>query len=286
MGKSVRILLVAAIALVVALGGAAYFLRAKLRDSLPLIDGTVRVRGLQSAVTVARDALGIPTIRGISREDVARATGFLHAQDRFFQMDLARRRAAGELAALVGDGALRFDRQMRVHRFRAEARRALALLSPHDRTVLEAYTAGVNRGLAALRTARSSTWCCGRRRNRGGPRTACSWCSRCSSRCRTPTAPYESTLATMHDVLPQPMFESPGASRHGMGLAGGRRTDSRRPPMPAPEVYDLRAQTQRATRESSCSTDREIAANRAESVGVHAGRRRASAVTTGPSRAN
>src|SRR5262245_40912281 len=107
MGRFVRLLIIVAFALAVALGGAAYWIRNTLHASLPVISGTVRVRGLQSAVTVERDALGIPTIRGISREDVARATGFVHGQDRFFQMDLARRRAAGELAALVGDAALR-----------------------------------------------------------------------------------------------------------------------------------------------------------------------------------
>src|SRR5689334_25347618 len=107
-----------------------------------------QLSGLAAPVRVDRDRLGIPSIHGSTREDVARATGFVHAQDRFFQMDLARRRAAGELAALVGDVALRLDREVRVHRFRDEARRALALLPPRERTVLEAYTAGVNRGLA------------------------------------------------------------------------------------------------------------------------------------------
>ena len=60
--------------------------------------------------------------------DVARATGFLHAQERFFQMDLSRRRAAGELAALVGGRAVPLDRDIRLHRFRAEAKRATELL--------------------------------------------------------------------------------------------------------------------------------------------------------------
>jgi penicillin amidase len=162
------------------LGGGAYWARTQLRASLPEINGTVRVRGLQSAVTVERDALGIPTIRGISREDVARATGFVHAQDRFFQMDLARRRAAGELAALVGDAALPLDREVRVHRFRDEARQALTLLSPRDRTVLEAYTAGVNRGLALLRASPFEHLILRQTRNRGRPKTACSSCCRCS----------------------------------------------------------------------------------------------------------
>ena len=58
--------------------------------------------GLGAPVRIERDALGVPVVRGGSRLDVARATGFLHAQDRFFQMDLLRRSAAGELAALVG----------------------------------------------------------------------------------------------------------------------------------------------------------------------------------------
>jgi hypothetical protein len=60
--------------------------------------------GLSAPVTVERDALGIPTIRGETRLDVARATGFVHAQERFFQMDLLRRTAAGELAELVRRG--------------------------------------------------------------------------------------------------------------------------------------------------------------------------------------
>ena len=73
--------------------------------------------------------------------DVARATGFLHAQDRFFQMDLARRRAAGELAALLGARAVAVDREIRIHRFRAEAERAVSLLGARDRAILDAYTA-------------------------------------------------------------------------------------------------------------------------------------------------
>src|SRR5687767_13120718 len=56
--------------------------RAALSESLAVLDGQHRLSGLSGAVTVERDALGIPTIRGTSREDVARASGFLHAQDR------------------------------------------------------------------------------------------------------------------------------------------------------------------------------------------------------------
>src|SRR5688572_21357283 len=147
------VLLAAAGLIMLSAIGAGLWARGQLQGSLPQLGGTHAIPGLSSRVTVTRDALGIPTIRGATREDVARATGFVHAQERFFQMDLARRRASGELAALVGDAGLRLDREVRVHRFRDEARRTLALLAPRDRTVLEAYTAGVNRGLAVLRAS-------------------------------------------------------------------------------------------------------------------------------------
>jgi penicillin amidase len=131
---------------VVAIGTAAAWLM--LRASLPLLDGTVRGDGLSAAVTVDRDALGVPTIRGGDRGDVAYATGFLHAQDRFFQMDLLRRTAAGELAELLA--ALDLDRRHRLNRFRNRALAVLAAAPADERRLLELYTRGVNDGLRAL----------------------------------------------------------------------------------------------------------------------------------------
>ena len=69
-----------------------------VRASLPQLDGPVTVDGLSSPVVIARDDSGIPTITASTRADLAFATGFAHAQDRFFQMDLIRRQAAGELS--------------------------------------------------------------------------------------------------------------------------------------------------------------------------------------------
>ena len=86
-----------------------------VRGSLPMLDGAESLDGLAAEVTVDRDDLGVVTIRGNSRADVARALGFVHAQDRFFQMDLMRRAAAGELAALVGTAAVPRDRKRRIH---------------------------------------------------------------------------------------------------------------------------------------------------------------------------
>jgi penicillin amidase len=140
--------LLAAVAL-----GAGLWLRGHLRSSLPRLDGAATVPGLAAAVTVERDALGMPTLRARDRVDATRALGWLHAQDRFFQMDLLRRAAAGELAALVGAKALPRDRQTRRHGFRRLAGQVLAGLEPADRVLLEAYAAGANAGLAALGAA-------------------------------------------------------------------------------------------------------------------------------------
>ncbi len=122
-----------------------------LRGSLPRVDGTVRLPGTRAPVTVERDANGVPTIRAAGREDAARALGFLHGQDRFFQADLYRRRAAGELAALVGPEALGPDRTWRVFRLRRVAREAFRAQDPAVRRVLAAYADGMNAGLASLR---------------------------------------------------------------------------------------------------------------------------------------
>lgn len=135
------------------LAGAAIGLYVLLHDSLPLLDGAATLSGLSAPVAIERDALGIPTVRGVNRLDVARATGFIHAQERFFQMDLTRRRAAGELAELFGAAALELDRANRLHRFRHRAHHILTTLPTVEQTLIAAYAEGVNTGLSALSTA-------------------------------------------------------------------------------------------------------------------------------------
>ncbi len=124
-----------------------------LRGSLADLDGDIGLAGLSAPVTVERDGYGVPTIRGRSRVDVARATGFVHAQDRFFQMDLIRRSAAGELAALFGPLATGADERRRLHRLRAIARDVIAGAQTPQQTLLQAYADGVNAGLEALSVA-------------------------------------------------------------------------------------------------------------------------------------
>ncbi|MBA3849307.1 MAG: penicillin acylase family protein [Opitutus sp.] len=121
-----------------------------MRSSLPQLDGAVRLAGLSVPVKVERDAQGVPRITGAARNDVARALGFLHAQDRYFQMDLLRRRAAGELAELFGPAALPLDKSARLHGFRGTAAKVVAAMPPGHRARLDAYVAGVNAGLQSL----------------------------------------------------------------------------------------------------------------------------------------
>lgn len=142
------VLALVALVLLTVAGGWLY-----LRASLPALDGTQEAPGLQGAASVARDAHGVPVISGTSRLDVAYATGFVHAQERYFQMDLLRRVAAGELSELFGPRALPSDQAHRLHRLRARADLALAALPADDRQLLDRYTDGVNAGLKAL-TAR------------------------------------------------------------------------------------------------------------------------------------
>ncbi|HEY1043325.1 MAG TPA: penicillin acylase family protein [Telluria sp.] len=132
------------------LAAAAFGVWLFLRASLPQLDGTVRSVSMNGPVTVERDARGAPLIRGANRHDIAYVTGYIHAQERFFQMDLLRRSAAGELSELFGEKALPLDRTHRLHRFRARAERAINAMPPEDRQLLDRYVSGVNDGIGAL----------------------------------------------------------------------------------------------------------------------------------------
>ncbi len=121
-----------------------------LRGSLAQLDGEASLPGLSAGVQLQRDALGSVTVTAANRADAYRALGFAHAQERYFEMDLTRRSAAGELSALLGAAPLELDRQRRAHRMRARSVDALATLDATSRALLSAYTQGVNAGLDAL----------------------------------------------------------------------------------------------------------------------------------------
>src|SRR5688500_19924400 len=231
----------AAVGALLVIGGAwgGWWAYGRLSASLPRLDGQLQLAGLGAPVTVERDGLGIPTIRGRSRADVARATGFLHAQDRFFQMDLSRRRAAGELAALVGPQALAVDRRARAHRLRPEARTAMALLSHEDQGVLEAYVGGVNAGLNALAAPPFEYTLLRQSPVIWRPEDSMLVVLSMFLTLQDEDGSYESTLATMQEVLPPGMFDlmAPAGTEWDAPVVG---LPFETPPVPGAEVYNLR----------------------------------------------
>ncbi|HLW23772.1 MAG TPA: penicillin acylase family protein [Steroidobacteraceae bacterium] len=129
--------------------------------SLPQLEGRAHLAGLSAPLSVERDHDGVPTLRARNRRDLARALGYLHGEDRFFQMDLLRRAAAGELSALFGPVALKADRSLRVHRFRSVARSIVEGLDAPSRALLDAYVEGVNAGLGSLASEPPEYWVLG-----------------------------------------------------------------------------------------------------------------------------
>ncbi len=124
---------------------------ALLRGSVPRLDGSLVLPGLSAPVTIQRDHLGVVTVDAADETDAMHALGYIHAQERFFEMDLMRRSAAGELAELFGPIALETDKQRRLHRMRARVTENLATIAGDKLPVLKAYVDGVNAGLANLK---------------------------------------------------------------------------------------------------------------------------------------
>ncbi len=137
----VRRVLLGLLVAILLVAGAAYVV---LQQTLPRTTGTLRVAGLVAEVEIIRDRHGIPHIEAKSRNDAYFALGFLHAQDRLWQMEVQRRIASGRLSEVFGARALDVDRTMRTLGLRRHAEAALAHLSPESRAALDAYAAGVN----------------------------------------------------------------------------------------------------------------------------------------------
>nr|WP_308805694.1 penicillin acylase family protein [Acrocarpospora corrugata] len=135
-----RILTVLVVLAVVLAGAGAWI----VRSSFPQTDGELRLPGLTGPVTVYRDAYGVPQIFADSSEDLFRAQGYTHAQDRFWEMDFRRKTTAGRLSELFGSSTLDIDKVVRTLGWRRVAEQELTLLTPEARRALDAYAAGVN----------------------------------------------------------------------------------------------------------------------------------------------
>ncbi|MCO5968388.1 penicillin acylase family protein [Actinoallomurus soli] len=122
-----------------------------VRRSYPQVDGRITVPGLGADVTVLRDRWGVPQIYADSAEDLMRAQGYVHAQDRFWEMDFRRHITAGRLSELFGTTTLDTDKVVRTLGWRRVAEQELPLLRPETRRYLDAYAQGVNAWLARHR---------------------------------------------------------------------------------------------------------------------------------------
>jgi penicillin amidase len=225
--------------LVLAAVGVWLWFRGEMRASLPQLDGELVVGGLSAAVTIERDDLGIPTIRASNAIDLALANGFLHGQDRFFQMDLLRRRSAGELAELVGAAALDVDRQTRVHRFRARAEEMFARASPRGGAVMEAYSRGVNAGLGSLGAAPFEYLLLRVDPEPWRPEDSTLVLLTMFLDLQDENGTRESMLGVMQDVLPAELFEflATRGTEWDAPLLGEPLAT---PPIPGPEIVDIR----------------------------------------------
>jgi penicillin amidase len=145
----IRTLVFIVIALLVLAAGVSGWLYWRAHACLPPLEGSLSLPGLAAPVEVLRDAHGVPHLRAHSLDDLFYAQGYITAQDRLWQMDLSRRSAAGELAEVFGERALRFDIDNRTLGLRRICARALADIAPEDRKLLEAYTRGVNAFISA-----------------------------------------------------------------------------------------------------------------------------------------
>jgi len=129
--------------------GAAFYFKSYLpntaaKQSFPQIDGEIRVAGLEGPVDIYRDSMGIPHIYATSAHDLFFAQGYVHAQDRFWQMDAWRHIGSGTLSEMFGSAQVETDTFLRTLGWRVTAEAEWEALGPDSRAILQAYTDGVN----------------------------------------------------------------------------------------------------------------------------------------------
>ncbi|HKG78330.1 MAG TPA: penicillin acylase family protein [Pyrinomonadaceae bacterium] len=120
-----------------------------LSRSLPVTDGTLRLEGLHAPVEVVRDADAVAHIYARNELDAYRALGFVHAQERLWQMEMQRRVASGTLAEIYGSAAISNDRFLRTVGLHRAAESAWQTLPSDTKQVVEAYVAGINQYISS-----------------------------------------------------------------------------------------------------------------------------------------
>ncbi len=144
-----KILLIALAAfLVVVVVGTALFMRVSVRRAFPDVNGEVAIVGLESGVEVIRDAMGVPHIYASNSGDLFTAQGYVHAQERFWQMDFWRHIGSGRLSEMFGESQVETDTFLRTLGWREIAQQQYAESPPEMRAIMDSYADGVNAYLA------------------------------------------------------------------------------------------------------------------------------------------
>ena len=144
-----RILIGGLILVLIAAAGGVFYFKSYLpnnvaQESFPQTDGIINVEGLETQVDVYRDGMGIPHIYATTSHDLFFAQGYIHAQDRFWQMDAWRHIGSGELSKMFGSAQVETDAFLRTLGWRQTAEAEWEQLGPESKAILQAYTDGVN----------------------------------------------------------------------------------------------------------------------------------------------
>ena len=148
MRKAGRVIGVLVLIVALVVGGASLYVMSLIRAPFPLVSGSIEVSGITSEVQVLRDERGVPSLYAESLEDLFFAQGYVHAQDRFWEMDVRRHITAGELSEMFGASQVSTDAFIRTMGWKRIAEQELGLLNERSLRILNAYAAGVNEYLA------------------------------------------------------------------------------------------------------------------------------------------
>ncbi len=144
MNKKIKIIIGIIFTIIILSISGFFFVHHLITKSFPVVDRTLTIEGLQKPVTILRDDYGVPHIFAENEHDLFFAQGFTHAQDRLWQMDIARRAGQGRLSEILGTSTIEFDKLFRTLGFGQIAKKIEQNLHPESQKILQAYSDGVN----------------------------------------------------------------------------------------------------------------------------------------------
>ncbi len=144
MSRKIKILVGIVGSILIIVVSAFFIFRYLVTKSFPVVDGELRVDGLQQPVTIYRDKYSVPHIIAQNEHDLFFAQGYVHAQDRLWQMDITRRAGEGRLSEILGSSALQYDKLFKTIGIQRIAEKLEAQLHPESKLIVQAYSDGVN----------------------------------------------------------------------------------------------------------------------------------------------